>query len=150
MSFKVQRRQCRTCIYRPGSPLDVEALEAQIADGHGGFTGWRTCHHSDDACCAGFFARHKDKFQVGQVAQRLGLVEKVDVDTLAPPPPRGMREAIVRFRELGGDVEKVHGTGEIVFTHPAIARPIRVNERKKDAPRAVTSAMRRLAKEEGI
>lgn len=81
--FKVMNKQCSTCIYRPDSPLDLEKLEAEIADKHGGFNGHRICHHSKDACCRGFWNRHKDKFAVGQVAQRLGLVEFLEVDNLA-------------------------------------------------------------------
>jgi hypothetical protein len=80
--FKVQKKQCKTCIYSPDSPLNLEALEKAIDDGYGGFIGHRTCHHSDDVCCAGFWARHKDKFQMGQIAQRLGMVELVEIDTL--------------------------------------------------------------------
>jgi hypothetical protein len=82
MGFRVQRTMCATCIYRPDSPLDIGKLEGQIADGRGGFTGHRTCHHTDTqpACCAGFWAKHKDHFAVGQVAQRMGWVEFVDTD----------------------------------------------------------------------
>lgn len=80
MSFRVQSRQCRTCIYLPDSPIDVDEKEAEIADPHGGFTGWRICHHSRDVCCRGFWDRHKDEFPIGQVAQRLDQVEFVDVD----------------------------------------------------------------------
>jgi hypothetical protein len=80
--LRVQRRQCDTCIYRPDSPLDVKALEAEIADPHGGFKGHRICHHSHDAVCAGFWARHKDAFALGQIAQRLGAVQRVDDDVL--------------------------------------------------------------------
>lgn len=82
MTFKVQKKQCKSCIYGPDSPLDTEALEAEIADEYGGFKGHRICHHSDDVCCRGFWERHKDEFQMGQIAQRLGMVEFVDVDTL--------------------------------------------------------------------
>lgn len=80
--FKVQRRMCRTCIYRPGSPLDLAKLEADVADGYGGFKGHRICHHSKDVCCRGFWQRHKDAFQMGQLAQRLGLVRFVTVDNI--------------------------------------------------------------------
>lgn len=91
--FKVQDRQCPTCIYRPDNPLDLEQLEADIADGYGGFSGHRICHHSDDVCCRGFWDRHKDKFQLGQIAQRLGFVEFVQVDnqkavTATAPKPK--------------------------------------------------------------
>lgn len=78
--FSVQNKMCSTCIYRKDSPLDLEKLEGEIADGYGGFSGHRICHHSNNVCCRGFWDRHKDKFQVGQVAQRLGLVEFVNED----------------------------------------------------------------------
>ncbi len=79
-TLKVQRRRCRTCIYRPDSPLDLERLEAAVRDEHLGFKGHRVCHHSDDACCRGFWERHKEDFAAGQIAQRLGLVEYVEHD----------------------------------------------------------------------
>lgn len=79
--FKVQQRPCLTCIYRKDSPLDINKLEAAIADKRGGFQGYRVCHHSHDACCRGFWSRHKDKFALGQIAQRLGLVRFVKDDT---------------------------------------------------------------------
>lgn len=81
--FRVQRRQCSTCIYRKDSPLDINQLEADIVDPYGGFTGHRICHHSPDSdpvCCAGFWARHKDEFAMGQVSQRMNFVEFVEVD----------------------------------------------------------------------
>lgn len=80
--FEVQRRPCRTCIYRKDSPLDLKRLEAAISDRFGGFTGHRICHHSDTACCRGFWSRHKDKFALGQIAQRLGFVTFVNHDRL--------------------------------------------------------------------
>ena len=78
--FRVQSKQCNTCIYRKDSPLDLKQLEAQIADPHGGFKGHRICHHSEDACCRGFWNRHKDKFAIGQIAQRLDAVMFVKDD----------------------------------------------------------------------
>lgn len=83
MTFKVQKRMCSSCIYRPDSPLDLEQLELAVADRHGGFKGHRICHHSKDVCCRGFWEAHKDEFPMGQIAQRLDMVEFVDVDTLA-------------------------------------------------------------------
>ena len=78
--FNVQRKACATCIYRKDSTLDIKALEDQVRDAHIGFKGHRVCHHSNDACCRGFWNRHKNKFAVGQIAQRLGLVKFVDHD----------------------------------------------------------------------
>ena len=82
MTFKVQRRMCKTCIYRKTSPLDLKKLEDDVRDRFMGFKGCRICHHSRDACCRGFWNRHKDEFPAGQIAQRLGFVEFVNVDTL--------------------------------------------------------------------
>lgn len=82
--FEVQAKQCKTCIYRADSPLDLKRLEAQIADPRqtGFFTGFRICHHSESACCRGFWNRHKNDFALGQIAQRLGMVRQVEHDTL--------------------------------------------------------------------
>lgn len=80
--FKVMEKACATCIYRKDTPLDLPALEAEIKDKHlpGYFEGHRICHHSSDACCRGFWNRHKDKFTMGQLAQRLGFVQFVKGD----------------------------------------------------------------------
>lgn len=83
MTFRVQKTACSTCIYRKDSPLDIETLEAQVRDPHIGFKGHRIYHHSNDVCCRGFWNRHRDEFPAGQIAQRLGLVEFVEVDTFA-------------------------------------------------------------------
>lgn len=84
MIIKVQSRACSTCIYRKDCTLDLSKLEADVADEFmpGYFKGHRVCHHSKDVCCRGFWNRHKNKFALGQIAQRLGLVEFVTVDTL--------------------------------------------------------------------
>ena len=80
--FQIQDSMCATCIYRSDSPLELKKLEAEIADRRvpGHFKGFRTCHHSDSACCRGFWNKHKDHFDLGQIAQRLGLVEFVKHD----------------------------------------------------------------------
>lgn len=83
--FQVQNKQCSTCIYRKDSTLDIKKLEAQVADKHGGFKGYRECHHAkrgSKVCCRGFWNRHKDKFQAGQIAQRLHLVDFVEIDVM--------------------------------------------------------------------
>lgn len=85
--FKVQKKMCATCIYRPTSPLNLEKLENDVRERIRGkpvdfFKGHRICHHSKDVCCRGFWEKHKDRFALGQIAQRLGMVTFVDVDTL--------------------------------------------------------------------
>jgi cellulose synthase/poly-beta-1,6-N-acetylglucosamine synthase-like glycosyltransferase len=84
--FKVQARICATCIYT--WPLDeLRRLLEYIADPAmpGFFDGYRQCHHTPDnskICCRGFWNAHKNDFQAGQIAQRLNLVEFVDVDVM--------------------------------------------------------------------
>jgi len=65
---------CPTCVYRKGSPLDPRYLEDAVRDRFGGFSGYRVCHSSKTACCRGFWNRHKDRFAMGRIAQRLNLV----------------------------------------------------------------------------
>lgn len=81
--FKVQARMCATCIYRPNSSLDLQQLEEAVRDPHIGFKGHRICHHSNNACCRGFWEAHKNEFPAGQIAQRLNCVQFVDEDCLA-------------------------------------------------------------------
>ena len=80
--FRVQKKMCETCIFKPESPLNLEKLLEDVADHYGGFKGHRICHHSKDACCAGFWAVHKDDFVMGQIAQRLNAVKYVEDDIL--------------------------------------------------------------------
>jgi hypothetical protein len=82
--FKVQTKICATCIYT--WPLDeLRRLLEQVADPAmpGFFANYRACHHAPDGsgvCCRGFWNAHKNDFNAGQVAQRLGLVEFVEID----------------------------------------------------------------------
>lgn len=55
-----------------------------------------------------------------------------------------LRDADARFRELGGSVRNINRTGENAYWHPSLMRQIVVNSRRKDAPRALTTAIRRL------
>jgi hypothetical protein len=76
--FQVQSKACSTCIYRKDSPLanDLPRLEREAGrDRYGFFSGFRICHQSKEACCRGFWSRHKDKSAVCQIAQRLGVVK---------------------------------------------------------------------------
>ena len=80
-TFIIRATACDTCIYKPGLGWDIARLEEQIADGFGGFNGFRACHHHPDnaqRCCRGFWNKHKDHFALGQVAQRLGFVDFSD------------------------------------------------------------------------
>lgn len=75
--LRVQKKMCVTCVYRPGSPICAADLEEAVRDRFGGFDKHRICHSSHDAVCGGFWRRHKDKFALGQIAQRLNVVQFV-------------------------------------------------------------------------
>ena len=77
--MNVKAKACETCIYKRSSPLDINELEAQVADRYmpGHFERYRACHHSDDAVCRGFWNRHRDDCTPTQIAQRLGIVRFV-------------------------------------------------------------------------
>ena len=85
MPFRVRATSCATCIYRKDSPLDLEALEKEVRDAHGGFDRYRICHHSETLCCRGFWNRHRDAFTIGQLAQRLGQVLMTDEEKAMEP-----------------------------------------------------------------
>lgn len=46
--------------------------------------------------------------------------------------------------EHGGTVEDVRRTGEERYIHPKEPKPIKVNKRRKDTPRKLVSALRRI------
>jgi len=85
-ALEVQRVMCATCIFREShwKPEKLAQLLDDVRDRRmdGFFTGYRICHHSKTAVCAGLWARYKDNFALGQIAQRLGFVRLVDHDTL--------------------------------------------------------------------
>lgn len=81
--FKVQKKSCSTCIYNKNCSLDIKELENQVKDRFGFFKGHRECHHAkrgSNVCCRGFWNRHKNDFPAGQIAQRLNVVQFVEVD----------------------------------------------------------------------
>ena len=102
IGFRVQSRLCATCIYRKDSTLDLKALEKAVEDPHmpGYYSKHRTCHHSNDVCCRGFWNKHKDRLTsaAAQIAQRLGMVVFVKVDTLAD----STRRVVALRRKIGG------------------------------------------------
>ena len=83
MTFKVMSRRCATCIYRKDLQWDLKKFEDQVRDEHMGYKSYRACHQqkrNKSACCRGFWDHHKDEFQLGQLAQRLNMVEYVEPD----------------------------------------------------------------------
>jgi hypothetical protein len=46
--------------------------------------------------------------------------------------------------DLGGTIEYPRRTGDVLYRHPAVAHPVRVNNRRKDSTRALV-ALARLA-----
>jgi len=77
MPFSVQQKACSTCIYRKDSSFDLPMLESEALTDDT----FRVCHHSHDACCRGFWNKHKNNFNLGRIAQRLGVVRFVSQTT---------------------------------------------------------------------
>lgn len=95
--FLVQRRMCASCIYLPNTHFNIQKLEDEVRDPHMGFKGHRICHHAPQdsfICCRGFWEKHKDEFQAGQIAQRMGVVEFVDVDCMVDITQRIKQERV--------------------------------------------------------
>jgi len=55
-----------------------------------------------------------------------------------------LRDALNLARDLGCTVAWVHRTGEWRVSHPTWGKSMRVNSRRKDAPRALSTKLRHL------
>lgn len=60
------------------------------------------------------------------------------------PTAPNLRDARELWRGFGGDIEDIRRTGEERYVHPSIERPIKVNKRRKDTPRKLVTALRRI------
>lgn len=60
-----------------------------------------------------------------------------------------LREATQAFEDLGGTVHHMRRTGEDAYRHPGLARPMKINIRRKSAPRCLTTAVSRLMRQKG-
>jgi len=58
--------------------------------------------------------------------------------------PGDLRRARKLWKEHGGNVEDVRRTGEERYSHPTERKSIKVNKRRKDTPRKLLSALRRV------
>lgn len=56
-----------------------------------------------------------------------------------------LRVAVIVARQLGWRVEPIRRTGELGFWDPSTGRRMRVNGRRKDAPRVLRCALQRVA-----
>lgn len=52
-----------------------------------------------------------------------------------------LRQALRSARSLGCRVRCPRRTGEVLVSHPAVPGSVRVNARRKDAPRALTGLL---------
>jgi len=60
------------------------------------------------------------------------------------PTALSLRKARELWKRLGGSAEDIPRTGEERYSHPYLPRSIKVNKRRKDAPRKLVSALRHL------
>ena len=59
--------------------------------------------------------------------------------------PSDSRHFSRQWRAQGGFIQKVRGTGELRYRHPALTKPIRVNGRRKDLQRKLATALRKVS-----
>lgn len=57
---------------------------------------------------------------------------------------RNRRDVDELFLDLGGEITHLRRTGEDLYRHPLLPKPVRVNRRRKDAPRSLSQAVHRL------
>lgn len=55
-----------------------------------------------------------------------------------------LRDALAFARRLGCEIHCPRRTGELRVSHPSQRRSVRVNARRKDAPRELTTFLRRV------
>lgn len=63
------------------------------------------------------------------------------------PGRKNLRHARKLWAKNGGKIEDVRRTGEQRFTHPDFPKPITVNKRRKDTPRALYAPLGRLLRQ---
>ena len=61
------------------------------------------------------------------------------------PTAPSLRETRELWKSLGGAVKDIRRTGEERYSHHSLPRSIKVNKRRKDAPRKLVTALRRIA-----
>lgn len=59
-----------------------------------------------------------------------------------------LRNALDAARGMGCSVEPIHRTGELMVRHPSQKTCVRLNGRRKDAPRSVIAFLRRIKRGE--
>ena len=89
----VQKTQCETCIYRPETVYDTDELENLIRDPRDPthFSTPRACHAvtGRTVVCRGFWDRHAEDFDLGQLAVRLDAVYTIDETNAVVHEPQG-------------------------------------------------------------
>lgn len=80
-------KKCSTCVFHPGNLMKLqpgrlkEIVDHNLGEGVG-----LTCHKTtfdqqeQEATCAGYYEAYGDQIQIYQVAERLGMIERVGVD----------------------------------------------------------------------
>lgn len=80
--FKVQKTHCDQCLFTPQRIVTRARAREIVADCLAKDT-FFNCHKTqlegsdEQVCCAGYWAKYKDQFNMGRIAQRLGAVVKV-------------------------------------------------------------------------
>lgn len=57
---------------------------------------------------------------------------------------KDLRKTLARARSLGCQIEWLHRTGELMVSHASLARRVRLNGRRKDAPDRLLTFLARI------
>lgn len=80
--MRVQKTKCNQCLFTKNRVVSEEVAAKIIKTALKKDT-YFNCHKTQvkglksNVCCKGFWDAHKNNFNLGRVAQRLGIVEKV-------------------------------------------------------------------------
>ncbi len=81
-------RKCSTCIFRPGNLMHLQegrtdGMAADAVAAGSVIVCHKTLYQEKDehAVCRGFFDVHKNDVQALQLAERLGILEEVELDS---------------------------------------------------------------------
>jgi len=74
--FRVQGSKCDQCLFSDNKIVNDDRKEEVLRTTLKKDT-FFVCHKTDDVCCKGYWDKYKDKFTVGQIAQRLNLMKEV-------------------------------------------------------------------------
>lgn len=84
MSFKVQRKKCDQCLFTDARIVSESRMKDVVQDCLDKDT-FFVCHKTqvhalkESVCCRGYWDEYKNQFNLGRIAQRLGVVDEIEL-----------------------------------------------------------------------